>query len=124
MAQGLKLPLEAADGRLVKLSGDEYIEQLVRTAFLSGDSDNPFQDGGFSEKMIFQINDSTTDGEIRQMAKAIFASLEQDQLAKIATGQNAIRIVTEGEERHLEVTYVNMETGGRVELEVPLPGGE
>ncbi len=56
MARGIKLPIKPKNGRMPLLSGDEYIDQLVATALLGSDSENPFQEGG-GDSMIFGINE-------------------------------------------------------------------
>jgi len=117
MAMGIELPTRAVKGRLKRLGGDEYINQLVQVALGDGDSDNPFQDLGLGEFMIFAINNEQVDGEIKTKVKAVFSSLESDQLARLLD----MKIVDEENEKKLFLLYQNLETGGRIELEVPLP---
>lgn len=123
MAQGIRLPLQTKNGRLVKLSGDDYIEQLIFTALGDNETENPFQDIGLGEFMIFGINDSYTEGEIRERVKQVFESLENDQLAKLASDDKALSF-----ERNkgtgqlvLFLSYVNLETQEQNEIEVPIP---
>lgn len=123
MAQGLKLPLETRNGRLVQLSGDDYIEQLVSVMLGDGESDNPFQDLGLGEFMVFGINDAVTDGEIKERVVRGFAILERDQLARLDNPDTDL-VFRKGDspgERILEITYTNMETQERPEIEVPIP---
>lgn len=124
MAQGIKVPLEARNGRLAKQSGDDYISQLVVGALLGEDSDNPFQEGGLGEFMIFGINDRMSEGEIRERISAIFESLKADQLARIDDPARDLKFRHEGEVMWLDLTYVNMETQERPEVSVPIPAGE
>jgi len=125
MAQGLKIPLETANGRLKLLTGDDYIQQLVMTALGDGDSENPFQDLGLGEFMIFGINDDLSDGQIREKTIRLFTLLERDQLAKLGDPQTDIFFEEDkglaGVERKMNVLYINMETQERAELEVPIP---
>ena len=118
MAKGIKLPLETKNGRLVMLGGDGYIEQLIFAALGSGDSDNPFQDLGLGEFMIFDINDQITEGEIRKRVEAAFETLDRDQLARLEN----LTFQTEAEEKRMLLGYRNLETGKREDLEVPIPG--
>lgn len=120
MAQGIKLPLRSKNGRLVLASGDTYIEQLIATAMGSGDSDNPFQDLGLGEFMLFEINDELTEGEIRARVIAAFETLERDQLARL----ESLSFSSENEEKFMQLNYRNLETGRREELNVPIPGDE
>jgi hypothetical protein len=117
MAKGIKLPTSAKNGRLELLGGDAYIEQLIAVAMGEGDSDNPFQDLGLGEFMIFDINDALPDGVIRERVRAAFATLERDQLAKL----ERLEFTTSGVEKTMSVWYKNLETGRRDEIEVPLP---
>lgn len=123
MAQGIELPIKTKNGRLKKLSGDEYIEQLIFAAFKGSESNNPFQVLGLGEFMIFGINDSMSTGEIRERVRAIFDSLKADQLAEIISPTRDITFEIVDSEMKMHVFYKNMETQERVELEVPIPSG-
>lgn len=126
MARGIKSPIETKNGRMVLLGEDDYIEQLVFTGLGDGDSENPFQDVGLGEFMIFAINNDQTDGEIRERIVAVFAELEADQLARLEDPSTSIIFKDDtgetGQERSAEIEYINMETQERRSLEVPLPG--
>lgn len=122
MAKGIELPIQIVNGRIKLLSGDDYIEQLILVALGECDSDNPFQDLGLGEFMIFAINAEAIEGEIRQKVRAIFSSFERDRLAKLPSASaRSIRFEQKGEEKVMYLDYVNLETGERRELEVPLP---
>lgn len=125
MAKGIKLPLETKNGRLVLLEGDDYIEQLIFAALGDNESENPFQDIGLGQFMIFGLNDSYTEGEIRERVEQVFASLEEDQLAKLSTDDEAITFVKETGTGKLKMflEYVNIETQEQNEIEVPIPAG-
>ena len=121
MATGIRVPVATKNGRVVLLSRDGYIQQLLFIGLGEGDSENPFQNLGLGEFMIFDINDEPTEGEIKERMIAIFASFEADQLAKLE--DPAVDLVfseTEGE-KQLDLTYTNMETQERVDVEVPIP---
>lgn len=120
MARGIRIPLEARNGRLKLLYGDDYIDQLVRTAFLGSESDNPFQSLGMGEWMIFGINDAMSESEIKEHAVQIFKSFENDQLARLASSSD-ITFNREGEQLLMGIDYINMETQERPYLEVPIP---
>ena len=123
MAQGIQLPLIAKNGRLKLLEGDAYIAQLISVALGDNESQNPFQDIGLGEFMIFGMNDSYTEAEIREKVREVFESLETDQLAKLETDDKAIsfeRDVAAGT-LSMFVSYVNLETQEQQELEVPIP---
>ena len=115
------LPIKIKDGRLKMLSGDDYIKQLVMIALQDGDSENPFQDLGLSEFMIFDINAEAVEGEIRHRVQNSFDALKRSQLAKLTRGAQSIRFETEGADKFMYIDYTDLETGERTELEVPLP---
>jgi len=123
MAKGIAVPAKAIRGRLKLLGGDEYVTQLVMTMLGANDSDNPFQDIGLGDWMIYELNDQMTEGEIREQVIAGFRSLEVDQLAKLDDPQKDLVFTRteESGELQLDLTYTNMETQERIELEVPIP---
>lgn len=125
MAKGIALPAKTINGRLQMLGGDDYISQLVMTMLGRSDSDNPFQDIGLGDWMIFDINDRMTEGEIRERVVAGFKSLEVDQLARLDNPQKDITFIrVDGTgELYMDLVYENMETQERVELEVAIPPG-
>lgn len=123
MAQGIRLPLQTKNGRLQLLSGDAYIEQLLFTALGDNESENPFQDIGLGQFMIFGINDSYTEAEIRERVEQIFEALEADQLAKLDDDEQALRFERKRGtgKLFLHVSYTNLETQEQNDIEVPIP---
>lgn len=117
-ARGIQVPMQAVNGRLKMIGGEEYVEQLVLAAIGTPYSENPFQDVGLSEFMIFDVNDELVEGEIRSRIKERFQSLEDDQLARL----ESLKFETDGAEKRALLVYTNLETGNRRELEVPTPG--
>jgi len=123
MACGPKVPLAVKDGRLSLLSGEDYVKQLVFIGLGDGASTNAFQDLGIDEFMIFKLGTDKLDGEVRSRVKATFAELEEAQLAQLDSDDDVV-IHREGVEQYVEITYTDMETGGRPVIEVPLPPAE
>lgn len=121
MAQGANIPAKAVNGRLQKLSGNEYIRMLLMLAFGEGQSDNPFQDLGLGEFMIHGINDAETEGEIRPRVEAMFESFERDQLARLDNPADDIEFFQAEGEKFMFVRYWDLETQERTEIEVPIP---
>lgn len=117
MARGIQLPTKAVNGRWQMLSGDAYIEQLIRVALLGSESDNPFQDIGLGSDIIFDINDGLLDGEIRSKLEQVFSIFERDQLARLA----AYNLEHVDGDVILVLSYINLETGARIEdVQIPL----
>lgn len=117
MARGIKLPMQAKNGRLVLTGGDAYMAQLVHTGLGDGESDNPFQALALGEFMIFGINDKMSDGQIRERVKATFATLVRDQLAQLED----LKFESVDNEKKMFLGYRNLETGKREDIEVPIP---
>jgi hypothetical protein len=118
MATGIRLPTRVKNGRLELLGGDNYIRQLVETAMGDSESENPFQDVGLGEFMIFDVNDPLSEGEIRDRVERAFDSLERDQLARLSS----IEFDRVGGEARMFLEYEDLETGKRPTIEVPLGG--
>jgi len=117
MAKGIEVPIQVHNGRMKLSEGDEYIDSLILTALGNGESTNPFQFGiGLGEFMIFEINDGLTEGEIKTRTLRVFESLETDQLAELED----LTFDSKNSEKSMDLTYRNLETGARNELEVPL----
>jgi hypothetical protein len=122
MACGIQVPLITKNGRLKKLYGDAYIEQLVQLALIGMESENPFQTLGLGEWMIFGINDGMTTGQIKEKVISIFDLFEADQLAKLKSEDESIQFKRGDEgELYMSVEYVNMETQEGKSIEVPIP---
>jgi hypothetical protein len=121
MATGISLPVTTNQGRMVLVSGDEYIEQLVKTALLGSESDNPFQDIGLGEFMLFGINDGMQEAEIRERVVRIFVLLKRDQLARIDEPNTDIVFTRDAGDLYMQLAYINMETQERREIDLTVP---
>lgn len=112
MPTGLALPIGiGAYGRAKLASGSELMKQLLLSALRECTSENPFQDLGISQKIIFDINDSHAIGEVRIRIKQIFANFEAQRLARLPGGGNSLGF-SQSEEGALdvEIGYLDMET--------------
>ena len=118
MAQGIKLPTTVKNGRLELVSGNAYIRQLVETALGDSESENPFQDLGWGEFMIFDLNDELLEGKIEQRVVSAFKTLERDQLARL----QSISFTRNGHVLRMFLEYDDLETGVRTELDFNFEG--
>lgn len=117
MARGVQLPTQAVNGRWKMLSGDAYIEQLVRVALLGSESANPFQDIGLDADVIFDINDGLLEGQISTKLERVFSIFERDQLARL----DSYSLDHIDGDVVLNLSYINLETGARVEdVQIPI----
>lgn len=81
MATGFRVPvLPGPDGKVLKLSDTRQLKQILRLALSAGEDDNPFQDLGFSEDLIFAVNDPGSVGLIRQRVRRVLAKFS-DRIA-------------------------------------------
>jgi hypothetical protein len=103
--------------RLAK--NDIHIGTLLQVALGSGDSENPFQELGLGEKMIFDLLDLSTFAPIQDRVKEIFEDFEDNELAALDdTGTNLQIIETRQAEAGMQIDYVNLETGRKSSLVV------
>jgi hypothetical protein len=112
MPTGLALPVQIGTyGRAKLVSGSELLRQLLLCSLRDCASENPFQDLGISQRLIFDINDAHAVGEVRTRIKQIFANFEAQRLAKLPGGDNSL-IFTQSEEGSLdvEIKYLDLET--------------
>jgi len=119
MAQGIKLPSKAVNGRFELIDGDDYIAQLIRVGLGSAESDNPFQEQEDLDGIVFDINDDTSASSIEVIIERIFDILSRDQLARLEN----VEVVSIDAEMNALIEYVNLETGERQQLSVPINGG-
>ncbi|KKN81440.1 hypothetical protein LCGC14_0320530 [marine sediment metagenome] len=122
--KGIELPVRVVNGRFKLLSSDEYVDQLIRVALGNTDSENPFNPDGLGEFMIFALNDEQIEGEIEERVRTVFRILERDQIARLGR-ESPIRFeedVVKPGEKIMFIDYVNLETGGRREVDLPLSG--
>ena len=118
MASGIKLPTTVRNGRLEIVSGNSYIRQLVETSLGGSESENPFQDLGLGEFMLFDINDEFLEGKIQQRVASAFATLERDQLARL----RSVRFSRLNSTLRMFIEYDDLETGIRTELDLDVVG--
>ena len=122
VARGIRLPVSIKHGRIALVSGDEYIRQLMVVAFGDCESDNPFEDLGLGEGMIFGVNDSMTEGEIIARIEMIMEDFAENGLASLIPSDPPTFEKREGE-LFMELPYINLETQESDVLDLPIPSG-
>jgi len=126
MAQGIAFPFRASPRKGVELSeGPEYIRHLVLVALGDCDSDNPYQDLGIGNAVIFRnLSNPAVQGWVTRKVRDIFRTFEAEELARLHT-LDFEGSVDDGDLTAL-ITYVDLETNTPNELRVslPLPGSE
>ena len=119
-ATGVRILLSIKNGRLELISGDAYKQQLIRVALSNCTNNNPFQDIGLGQFMIFELNTQDVESQIRHRVLKIFESFERDHLMKIRNPHSDIKFFSEGSEKYMSLDYFDIETQERQEITVPI----
>ena len=120
MPAGLDLPLGVDDlGRAKVASGTEQTLKLLITAIQPCPSDNPFQELGLDEGLIFAINRPSFQGRVKLAIQQVFTSFESEGRAKLKT----VDFSTDPDTQELNaiVSYQDLETDDDQDIIVPLP---
>jgi hypothetical protein len=106
-------------GGFLQATKKDHIMGLISTALGTGDSDNPFQDLGLGEKMIFDPVDYTTFVPVKDRIREIFQNFETEELAALQERPDNLQIIetTEGEVA-MTVYYVDLETDEKDEMSI------
>ena len=115
MAKGWSIPMRANKRGGVQTSvGNRHVRDLLYNALKNADSDNPFQELGLGEDMIFDIADATTFNSITEKVGRIFDDFKDEELAILQERADNLRVVpdetTSGGSWILNVYFVNLET--------------
>lgn len=120
MPKGLALPLDVNSlGRATVVSGSEQLGKLLIIAIQPCSSDNPFQDLGLPENLIFDINSPTLHGKLNLAIQNIFASFEKEGRARLRSVN--FENVSETQELKVFVEYQDLETMQEKEVALMLP---
>lgn len=109
MAKGLTMPVGVDKSGGADLGQDNsHFDTILRLALSPGDDDNPFQNLGLDQRIIFALNDPAAQGLARQSIETIFR--KYSSRAKLDT-RNPITF-SKNEEGVLEVKfgYVDLDT--------------
>ena len=120
MATGIASPArENGNGGFLLATKDQHIRELLGVALGEGDSNNPFQDLGLGEEMIFDIADSGTFNAVADRITRIFQRFEEDEFAQLQDREDNLSVdeISEGE-FEMHVFFINLETGEADELGV------
>jgi len=112
MATGMTSPLAVTQkGEAQTVSGSALIKQLLITALRDCSSENPFQDLGIGDKLIFDVLDPKTIARLTVRIQQIFARFQGEQLAKLIPGGQGLTFSREEEgELSAMIKYVDLET--------------
>ena len=127
MAVGYSSPMRKDKGGRLRLTrGGLHLAELLAAALGDGSSDNPFQEPGLGEFMVFDLPLEQVFSEVAQKIQEIFNGLEEEELARLDDRPDNLTTKEGSQEGEWEmlVQYIDLETdtpgtlkvlGGRAE---------
>jgi len=111
---GISVPLRANKaGSVVNSTNSQHVAGLLSVALNSGDSDNPFQQPGLNDKIIFELADEVTFTRVADRIEEIFEDFEENELASLQDRQGNLKPYNpKGSpgEYGLRVYYIDLQT--------------
>jgi len=120
MSSGLSVPVSVDKlGKARVTSGSDQLRKLLMVAIQPCPSDNPFQDLGLDEKLIFSVNSPPLQGKLRLAIDRIFATFQRQGRAKL----RSIKYSTDSNRQEMKVflSYQELETTEDKEIALILP---
>lgn len=109
MSQGLAFPVRVnAGGGAELVSGSKQKKKLLSLAFSEGNDNNPFQDLGFSAGIIFQMQGSGLEGDMRRRVNDILKTF--DDTIKLSPEDNIDFIRNVEGELEMVIRWIDTET--------------
>ena len=112
MESGIQSPLTVtAKGGASMVSGSDLIRQLLLAALRDCSSANPFQSLGISDRVVFDVADGQTLGQLKVVIQQIFVQFEAQKLARLVRGEDGV-ILSHNEDGEViaKVNYIDLET--------------
>ena len=82
--KGLEVPIEAQNGRLMTVAGEDQLKKILMLNLSNCDSANPFQDLGLDPGIVFRLDDPDTRALIRSQIVTLFKRFEREGRARLA----------------------------------------
>lgn len=122
MPTGLSVPINVNKGGGAKVqSEDTQIDKLVVLALQEGEDDNPFQDLGISQTILYRVNDDgakfDAKTEIERVLKSFNGRIQIVDGIKISESETDPQ--TEEGELHVNFEYINLDTNEANEFSAP-----
>lgn len=118
MATGLAIPVRpGSSGGAVTVTGSEQLRKVILLAVAAGDDENPFQELGNREDIIFQVNDPSIQGVIRQRIRRILSKFSDRAALDPSKGIDVYAL--EGEV-YADFTVINLETDDPLNFNIQL----
>jgi hypothetical protein len=92
MATGLALPVGIdSKGRARMVSGVEQTDKIILLHLADGESDNPYQDIGIGEEVVFANPETRARAIVTDRIRTLFRRLEKSRRAKLASSSISIQ---------------------------------
>ena len=114
--KGLEVPIEAQNGRLITVAGEDQLKKILMLNLSNCDSANPFQDLGLDPGIVFRLDDPDTRALIRSQIVALFKRFEREGRARLANGSPSFVSDPATQTLMADVRYINLETTTEVEM--------
>ena len=102
MSTGLKVAVgvNKSGGAATENSVDQ-LDKIIRLALSAGEDDNPFQNLGLSENLIFSPNDPATRSVVRNQVRSILSKFSD----RMRVDPNFPIIVKQSDENEMELSF-------------------
>lgn len=120
--RGIALPFQAdGRGRLVTIDRDAELSKIINMQLQNMESNNPFQDLGLGEEMIFAVDNDDLQSDLRRRINEIFRQLQLQDRARLEKPP-VFSLTAEGE-LEVAISYIDLETNKIDEFTRVFPGG-
>lgn len=110
MGRGLALPVKPGpDGRAMMLEDDDQLDSVIMIGLNDCTSANPFQSLGIPMDNIFDLNDDSVRGRVRDYLERFFKRLQNAGRARLLSVTAESELSEQGE-AVLVVRYMHMKT--------------
>lgn len=109
--RGLAIPvMPGPDGRAMMVEDeDEQLAKIIAVGLSDCTSNNPYQNLGMPNAVVFDLNDDTTRGRVYEYLERFFARLQREGRAKLTSVEVEDEPADSGE-MVLVVRYTNIKT--------------
>jgi len=119
MGKGLAIPVGVNQGGGAKLEDDPvHLRTVLRSALSPGEDDNPFQNLGLDESIIFSIDDPAARGTARNIIQKILQKFS-DRLVLDPRTPVEFSKIAEGR-FDVSFTYINLDTNQATDFNVEI----
>jgi hypothetical protein len=126
MPKGMKYPIGVSpSGGAITIEGTIVIDQNIVLAIYPAGSLHPWnQKLAPDENFIFDIKDNRSGGLFSMHVREFFQEMERNGYARLLPGRQGLNVDygEDGGDMVVNIYYINLETGDKVDVHIPLPG--